>query len=156
MSVQSIPEHFTALTPYLVVDGAAEALAFYKQAFGAKEIFRMASPDGKVGHADLEINGARLMLADEHPEMGALGPRSVGGTPVSLLLYVDKVDEVFQRAVAAGGKELRPVTDQFYGDRMGYLEDPFGHKWSIASHVEDVSAEELERRVQSMQGGNGE
>jgi PhnB protein len=138
------------VTPYLVVRGAAQAIEFYQGAFGAQERMRMTGPDGKVGHAELQIGDSLVMLAEEHPDWGALGPASMGGTPVSLLLYVQDVDAVFARALAAGAKELRPVQDQFYGDRSGFLEDPFGHRWSIASHIEDVSREEIERRFRAL------
>jgi PhnB protein len=152
--VQKVPAGYHAVTPYLVVQGAAQAIAFYQQAFGAREKMRMTGPDGKLGHAELQLGDSIVMLADEYPDWGALGPSSIGGTPVSLLLYVEDVDAVFARSLAAGAKELRPVKDQFYGDRSGLLEDPFGHRWSIASHIEDVSPEEIERRFRAMcQGG---
>jgi PhnB protein len=147
--VKPIPDGYQALTPYLIVAGAADAIAFYQQAFGAIELFRLASPDGKVGHAELMINDSRIMLADEFPEMGARGPRSIGGSPVRLLLYVDDVDAVASRAIAAGAKLVRPIESQFYGDRAGGLEDPFGHHWHIATHIEDVSAEEMKRRAEA-------
>lgn len=152
--VQPVPLGYHAVTPYLVVRGAAQAIEFYQGAFGAQERMRMTGPDGKIGHAELQIGDSLVMLAEEHPDWGALGPASIGGTPVSLLLYVQDVDAVFARALAAGAKELRPVQDQFYGDRSGFLEDPFGHRWSIASHIEDVSREEMERRFRALcQGG---
>jgi len=145
--VKPIPEGYNSVTPYLIVDGAAGAIEFYKQAFGATETFRMDGPEGKVGHAELKIGDSHIMLADEHPEMGARGPKTVGGSPISLLLYVEDVDAVVGRAVEAGAKLTRPVADQFYGDRTGGLEDPFGHAWYVATHVEDVTSEEMQKRA---------
>ena len=141
------PPGFHTATPYLIVDGAARALEFYQQAFGATELFRMPMPNGKVCHAEMQIGDSRLMLADEFPEMGARGPLSIGGTPLGLMLYVADCDAMFARAVALGAKALMPLTDQFYGDRSGTLLDPFGHKWTIATHTEDVAPEELEKRA---------
>src|SRR5262245_55785173 len=142
MSAKSIPEGYHTATPYLIINGAASALEFYKKAFGAKELFRMDSPGGKIGHAEIKIGDSPIMLADEHPDMGYRGPRAIGGTPVSIMLYVDAVDAVFSQAVAAGAKVKQPVKDQFYGDRSGTLEDPFGHIWTVATHKEDLSMEE--------------
>ena len=155
MAVKPIPEGYHTLTPYLIVKGAARALDFYAKALGAKELFRMAEPSGRVGHAEMSIGDSRFMLADEFPERGAVAPPAPGGRYVTFLVYVPDVDAAFARAVAAGAKEVRPVTDQFYGDRAGVLEDPFGHQWMIATHVEDVSPEELERRARdrASQGG---
>ena len=150
MAVKPIPDGYHALTPYLVIQGAAAAIDYYKKVFGATERMRMDAPGGKIGHAELAIGGSVLMLADEHPEGGYRGPKTFGGSAVSLMLYVPSVDDVFKRAVAAGAKELRPVADQFYGDRLGTLEDPFGHVWTIATHVEDVSPEEMRRRSEAM------
>ena len=133
-SVKSIPEGYHSITPYLAIAGAADAIAFYKKAFGATEVMRMAAPGGKVGHAEVEIGGSRIMVADEHPDMGFLSPKTIGGSPVGLHLYVEDVDAVTRQAVAAGAKELRPVKNQFYGDRTGTIEDPFGHVWHIATH----------------------
>ncbi len=147
-SVRSIPEGYHSVTPYLAVDDAAGAIAFYKKAFGATEVMRMPAPGGKVGHAEIEIGGSRIMLADEHPDMTFRGPKAIGGSPVSLHLYVEDVDAVARQAVAAGAKELRPVKDQFYGDRTGTVEDPYGHVWHIATHKEDLSPDELKRRAQ--------
>jgi len=153
-SVRGIPEGYHSLTPYLAVDDGARAIAFYQEAFGATEVMRMARPDGKVGHAELQIGDSRIMLADEYPDMGFRSPRTYGGSPVGLHLYVEDVDAVARQAVAAGAKELRPVKDQFYGDRTGSFEDPFGHVWHIATHKEDLSPDELKRRAaQAMQGG---
>ncbi|MBI4602402.1 MAG: VOC family protein [Planctomycetes bacterium] len=146
MPVKPIPDGYHSVTPYLIVEGAARAIEFYQQAFGASERLRMPAPGGKVGHAELVIGGSCIMLADEFPEMGFRGPRAIGGSPVGILLYVEDVDAVFARAMAAGAKALRPVKDQFYGDRSGTLEDPFGHVWTIATHKEDLSPEEIQRR----------
>jgi PhnB protein len=154
-SVKSIPEGYHSITPYLAIAGAADAIAFYKKAFGATEVMRMAAPGGKVGHAEVEIGGSRIMLSDEYPDMGFLSPKTIGGSPVGLHLYVHDVDAVTRQAVAAGAKELRPVKDQFYGDRTGTIEDPFGHVWHIATHKEDLSPDELKRRADEAmkQGG---
>src|ERR1700751_4876899 len=147
MAIKAIPEGYRTATPYLIVRGAADAIEFYKHAFGATEMLRMADPQGSVGHAEIRIGDSVIMLADEHPAMGYRGPRSLGGSSVSILLYLDDVDAVFDRAVKAGAKALRPGANQFYGDRSGTLEDPFGHVWTIATHVEDVAPEELKRRA---------
>ncbi|MGH7264366.1 MAG: VOC family protein [Candidatus Rokuibacteriota bacterium] len=149
-TVKPIPDGYHEVTPYLIVDGAARALDFYKQVFGASERMRMPSPGGKVGHAEIAIGQSVIMLADEHPDMGARGPRAVGGSPVSLMLYVPDVDATVKAAVAAGAKLVRPVEDKFYGDRTGTIEDPFGHQWHVATHTEDVSPEELTRRAAAM------
>jgi PhnB protein len=141
-----IPDGYHSITPYLIVSGAAQALDFYARAFGAKERMRLSSPDGKVGHAEIEIGDSVVMLADEFPQMGARSPQSIGGSPVGICLYVTDVDAVFKQALAAGAKEVRPVQDQFYGDRSGTLLDPFGHQWTIATHIEDVPPEEIGRR----------
>jgi PhnB protein len=135
------------VTPYLHVDGAEAAIAFYTEVLGATERGRMAGPDGTIGHAELELGDSLIMLADEYPEMGIRGPKAYGGTPVTLAVYVEDVDDVFARALAAGATSVRPVEDQFYGDRSGQLEDPFGHRWSIATHIEDVPPEEMQERV---------
>jgi PhnB protein len=147
MPARPIPEGYHSVTPYLIVTGAASAIEFYKHAFGAKELMRIPHPDGRVGHAELQIGDSRIMLADEFPEMGARSPMTLGGTPVGIQLYVDDVDAVTRRALAAGAKTLRPVKDQFYGDRSGTLSDPFGHQWTISTHKEDVSLEEMQRRA---------
>ena len=146
MSAKPIPDGYHTATPYLVVKNAASALEFYKKAFGAEELMRLASPDGKIGHAEIKIGDSPIMLADEFPEMGYRGPQALGGSPVSIMLYVEDVDARFNQAIAAGAKVKRPVKDEFYGDRAGNLEDPFGHVWTIATHKEDVSPEEIERR----------
>ena len=147
--VSHIPEGYHSITPYLVVKGAAQAIEFYKKAFGATELFRMDGPNGTVGHAELKIGDSHIMLADENPQMGA-GYRSattIGASPVSLYLYVPEVDRVVERAVAAGAKVLKAVQDQFYGDRSGFIQDPFGHLWGVATHVEDVAPDEMKERM---------
>lgn len=148
--VKPIPDGHNGVSPYLIVDGAARAIEFYTKAFGARELFRHVAPGGKVGHAEVRIGDTVVMLADVHPEVGAQAPAHYGGSPVSLHLYVEDVDKVAERAVAAGAKIKRPVADQFYGERMGSLEDPFGHTWHVSTHIEDVSPEELDRRVAAM------
>jgi PhnB protein len=145
--VNPIPDGYPRVTPYLIVDGAATAIDFYKSVLGATERMRMAGPGGKVGHAELEIGDSVIMLADEHPEMDARGPTTVGGTPVSLHVYVEDADSVFERAIQAGAEALRPVEDKFYGDRSGSFEDPFGHHWHVATHVEDVPPDEMSKRA---------
>jgi PhnB protein len=148
-SVTSIPEGYHAVTPYLVVGNGAAAIDFYKTAFGADEVMRMADPSGKVMHAEVRIGDSRVMLADECPEMGAKAPTAFGGSSVSVYLYVDDVDAVAAQALAAGANEVRPVQDQFYGDRSGTITDPFGHTWHIATHKEDVPMDELRRRAEA-------
>lgn len=150
--VKPIPDGYHTVTPYLIVKGAASAIDFYKKAFGATELFRFATPDGKVGHAELKIGDSPIMLADEAPEMDARSPHTLGGTAMSILLYVADVDAKFKQAVAAGAKVLKPVQDQFYGDRSGFLEDPFGHRWGLATHKEDLSVEEVSKRAAAMHG----
>ena len=142
-----IPEGYHSVTPYLVVDDAAKAIEFYKQAFGAEEKYRLPMGD-RIGHAEIKIGDSFIMLADEFPDMGHLGPKARGGTTVSLMVYVEDVDSAFKQAIAAGGTEERPVENQFWGDRLGSLTDPFGHKWSLATHVEEVSEEELGKRFE--------
>ena len=148
-----IPEGYGTVTPYLIVRRAAEAIAYYSKAFGAKELFRMAQPDGRVGHAELQLGTTRIMLADEHPEMQIRGPESLGGAGVSLMMYVEDVDAVVARAVSAGGKLERPVADQFYGDRLGTVKDPFGHSWHVATHKEDLTPEEMKAREAAQKKG---
>ncbi|MEU9999802.1 VOC family protein [Streptomyces sp. NPDC050848] len=156
MSVKPVPEDYPSLTPYLSVDGAAAAIDFYVAVLGATERMRMPAPGGTVGHAELQLGSSVLMLADEYPGIGFRSPKALGGTPVTLHVYVQDVDAVFAKALAHGATELRPIKDEFYGDRIGEFEDPFGHRWSVATHVEDVSAEELEKRnaeaMRSMDG----
>ncbi len=147
MAVKKIPDGYNRVSPYLIVNGAERALDFYKQAFGAVELFRHKAPDGKIGHAEVRIGDTVIMLADEFPDHDAHGPRKFGGSPVSLHVYCEDVDAVAAKAVAAGGKMKRPVADQFYGDRLGTLEDPFGHTWHLSTHIEDVPPEELDRRA---------
>ena len=149
-AVKYMAKGYHAVTPYLIIKGAAAAIDFYKKAFEATEAFRMADPSGKVGHAEIKIGDSMIMLADEHPEMGYRSPQSPGGSPVSIHLYVEDVDAVFERALAAGAKETMPVKDQFYGDRNGTFHDPFGHVWTVSTHKEDVSSEEMERRMAAM------
>lgn len=144
---QPIPDGYPRVTPYLVIDGASAAIDFYTSVLGAAERMRMDGPDGKIGHAEVEIGNSIVMLADEAPEMNAHAPKSVGGTPVTLHVYVEDVDRVFERAIEAGAKALEPVKDKFYGDRSGQFEDPFGHRWSVATHVEDVPPDEMEKRM---------
>lgn len=147
MAVNPIPEGYRSITPYLVIKGATAAIDYYKKVFGATERMRMDAPGGTIGHAELEIGNSVVMLADEFPQMGHRSPKTLGGTPVSILLYTENVDAVFKRALDAGAKQVRPVENQFYGDRMGTLEDPFGHLWSVATHVEDVAPDEMQRRA---------
>ena len=149
-AVTPIPEGHPAVSPYLIVDDAPRALEFYKKAFGAKELMRHAGPDGRIGQAEIKIGDSIVMLADEHLEVNARSPKTVGGTPVSLHFYVKDVDAVARQATAAGAKVVRPVQDQFYGDRNGMLEDPFGHQWHVSTHIEDVSPAELRRRAAQM------
>ena len=151
--VDPIPSAYPRVTPYLSIDGAEQAIAFYCDILGATEKVRMAAPDGKIGHAELEIGGSVIMLADTFPDLGAPTPKALGGSPVTLMVYVADVDDVFARALEAGAKEIAPVQDQFYGDRSGQFEDPFGHRWNVASHVEDVSPEEMHRRAAAACGG---
>lgn len=146
-AVHYIPKGYNSITPYLVIKGAAEAIEYYKNVFGATELFRMPDPSGRIGHAELMIGDSHIMLADEFPEMNYRGPVSDGSSPVSLLLYVEDVDSIVERATAAGAKVLKPVQDQFYGDRSGFIQDPFGHLWGVATHKEDVSPEEMEERM---------
>jgi PhnB protein len=146
--VKPIPDGYRSVTPYLMVKGAAEAIDFYKRAFNARERMRVPGPGGKIMHAEIEIGDSVVMLAEEFPDMGALGPLSIGGTPVGIHLYVENVDAIFKQALSAGAREERPLQNQFYGDRSGSLIDPFGHKWNLATHVEEVSPEELQRRME--------
>ena len=152
--VKPIPEGYHSITPYLIIDGAAQALEYYKKAFGATELFRMEH-QGKIGHAEMKIGDSPFMLSDEHPEMGYRGPKSLGGSAVGIMIYVDDVDTTFKQALDAGGTEMKPLQDQFYGDRSGTLTDPFGHVWTVATHKEDVSPEEIEKRLASYSAGAG-
>ncbi len=147
MPVSPIPEGYHSVTPYLILKNAAVAIEFYKKAFGAVELFRIEAPGGKIGHAEIKIGDSPVMLADEYPDMGYKGPESLGGTSVNLMVYVEDVDKIYPQAIAAGGKEIRPLQNQFYGDRSGTLTDPFGHQWTISTHVEEVSEEEVAKRA---------
>ena len=149
--VKPIPDGYHSVTPYLICDRAADAIEYYKKAFGATELFRM-DHEGKVGHAELKIGDSPIMLADEYPQMGYRSPKALGGTPVSIMIYVEDVDSVYQQAIDAGATEVKPLQDQFYGDRSGTLTDPFGHVWTIATHKEDVTMEEMNRRMAAAHG----
>jgi PhnB protein len=148
--VQPIPEGYHSITPYLIVNGVDGALEFYKKAFGAKELFRMETPQGKIGHCEFQIGDSKIMMADEFPEMGSKAPSSEKGSSFSLLIYVKDVDAVFKQAVSAGAKVLRELKNEFYGDRMGTLQDPFGHIWNLGMHIEDVSPEEMKKRADAL------
>jgi len=145
--VHYIPKGYNSVTPYLIVKGAAQAIEYYTKVFGAKEIVRMPGPGGRIGHAELEVGNSHIMLADEVPEMGHNGPPASGNSSTSVLVYVEDVDAAVGRAVAGGAKILKPIEDQFYGDRMGFIQDPFGHRWGVATHIEDVSPEEMQKRA---------
>jgi PhnB protein len=150
--VNPIPDDYPRVMPYLVVDGAAAAIDFYTSVLGATERMRMAGPGDRVGHAELQIGTGVIMLADEFPDMDVRGPKSIGGTPVTLHVYVEDADSVFDRAVEAGAKALRPMENRFYGDRSGQFEDPFGHRWDVSTHVEDVPPEEMAKRAEEAMG----
>ena len=150
MAVQPIPAGYHTATIYLIVKGATSALEFYKNAFGAVELMRMPGPNGTIGHAEIKIGDSPIMLADEFPEMGHKSPTTLGGTAAGIMLYVPDCDAMFAKAVSLGATVMKPLADQFYGDRSGTITDPFGHKWTIATHVEDVSLEEIERRMSAM------
>ena len=153
MAVSPIPQDYPRVIPYVIVDGADEAIKFYGTVFGATERMRMNGPDGKVGHAEIEIGSGMVMLADPMPDMGWKSPKDLGGSPVTLMVYVEDVDDCYQRAIDNGATETRKLENQFYGDRSGSFIDPFGHKWHIASHVEDVSPEDMDKRMKEMMGG---
>jgi PhnB protein len=154
MAVNPIPEGYHSVTPYLIVDGAAAAIRFYERAFGAVEVLTMPMGDGdRLAHAEIRIGDSHVMLSDEWPDMGTLGPKSRGGATSSLMIYLDDVDGAFDRAVEAGCTAERRPEDQFWGDRMGTLVDPFGHRWSLATHIEDVGGEEMERRMKEAFAG---
>jgi PhnB protein len=146
-NVKAVPQGYHSITPYLILKGAAQGIEFYKKAFGATEMMRMPGPDGKIGHAEIKIGDSPIMLADESPQMNARSPQTIGGSPITILLYVEDVDAVVKKAEAAGAKIERPVENKFYGDRMATLTDPFGHTWHVATHVEDVSPEEMKKRA---------
>jgi PhnB protein len=152
-NVKPIPDGYHSVTPYMIIKGAAAAIEYYRNAFGATELFRMEH-EGKVGHAEIKIGDSPIMLADEHPEMNAFSPKTVGGTPVSLMIYVEDVDSIFKRAIELGGTQMKPVQDQFYGDRSGTLTDPFGHVWTVATHMEDLTPEEIDSRAAAAHGGH--
>lgn len=152
MAVKPIPDGYHTITPYLIINGAAKALDFYSRAFGALELFRMPMPEGRIAHAEMKIGNSIFMLADEFPEMDARSPQAYGGTAVGICLYVPDVDAMVKQAETAGAKVVRPIQDQFYGDRSGTVVDPFGHKWTISTHKEDVPPDELNRRMAAMAG----
>jgi len=152
-NVKPIPEGYHSVTPYLIVNGGAKAIDFYKKAFGATELFRMEH-EGKVGHAEIKIGDSPIMLADEQPAMGYVSPQAIGGTPVSLMIYVEDVDKTYKQAISSGGVELKALQDQFYGDRSGTLKDPFGHIWTVATHKEDVTPEEMNKRIAAAHGAS--
>ena len=152
MAVRPIPEGYHEVTPYLIVDGAEEAIRFYERAFGAEEVMRLPMGD-KIGHAEIRIGDSMIMLSDEWPDFGKLGPKARGGATSSLLIYTEDVDAAYERAIAAGATAERPPEDQFWGDRMGSLVDPFGHSWSLATHIEDVPEEEMRRRMEAFSNG---
>ena len=147
MAVKPIPDGYATATPYLICKDAAAAIDYYKQAFEATEMFRMADPSGKIMHAEIKIGNSMLMMADEHPQMNCRSPKTLGGTAVFLMIYVEEVDKVFNRALKLGGTSVRTVKDQFYGDRSGTLTDPFGHVWTVSTHIEDVPHEEMGKRA---------
>lgn len=151
--VKPIPDGYPQVTPYLIVDGATDAIDFYGRVFGARERMRMETPGGRIGHAELELGDGLVMLADEAQEHGARAPRTVGGTPVLMSVYVEDVDAVFRSAIDAGARSVRDPENMFYGDRTGQFEDPFGHQWSVATHVEDVPPDEMEKRAAEVMGG---
>lgn len=153
MSVKAIPEAYHSITPYLVVTDAAKAMDFYKNVLNAQELLRVPGKDGKIMHAEIKIGDSVVMLADEMPNHDFKSPRSIGGSPISLLLYVENVDQVFARAKEAGAKVIRDLQNQFYGDRSATVEDPFGHIWNLSTHIEDVSPEEMDRRMKELKGG---
>ena len=151
--VKPIPDGYPQVSPYLCIDGAGDAIEFYGNVFGATERTRMSAPDGKVGHAELQIGDSVIMLSDEYPEAGVRSPKAVGGTPVVISIYVEDVDAVFNRALEGGATAVGPVKDEFYGDRSGQFEDPFGHRWSVATHIEDVPPDEMAKRAAEAMGG---
>jgi PhnB protein len=153
MSTKPVPDGYASVTPYLMIQGAAKAIEFYKNIFGAKERMRIPGPGGTVGHAEIEIGGSLIMLADDGPGTSIKGPLTVGGSPVCIHVYLEDSDKTFAKAIAGGATEIRPVKNQFYGDRSGMFRDPFGHVWDVATHVEDVSPEELNKRLAAMKAG---
>ena len=155
MAVKPIPEGYSSVTPYLVLNDAAAAIAFYKKAFNAVETVRMEAPNQKIGHAEIKIGNSHIMLADECPEMEIRSPKTLGGAGISIVLYVDNVNTLYPQAIAAGGTELRPLRDQFYGDRSGTLRDPFGHVWTVSTHIADYSEEEMRKRAAAAMKAGG-
>ena len=153
MAVKPIPDGYNQAIPYLACRNAAKALEFYAKAFGATEQMRMAAPDGKIGHAEIKIGNALIMLSDEYPEMKVQSPQTIGGTPVGIYIYVPDVDALNKRAIAAGATVEREIANQFYGDRSVTLTDPFGHRWFFATHVEDVAPDEMKRRAEAAMKG---
>ncbi|MGI8966399.1 MAG: VOC family protein [Limisphaerales bacterium] len=150
--IKTIPEGFHSITPYLIIRGAAQAMEFYKKAFGAQDRYSLPMPGGKIGHAEIQIGDSILMLGDENTECGQFSPQHLQGTPVGIMLYVENVDQVFEQAIGAGAKSLMPVADMFWGDRYGKLQDPFGHQWSIATHQRDLSPEEIKTGAEEFMG----
>ncbi|MGH8901710.1 MAG: VOC family protein [Egibacteraceae bacterium] len=153
--VKPIPDGYPQVTPYLCIDGASTAIEFYAKVFGATERTRMSAPGGKIGHAEIQIGDSVIMLSDEWPEMDVRGPKALGGTAVTIMVYVEDVDTVFERAVSAGAKALGSVENHFYGDRSGQFEDPFGHRWNVSTHIEDVPPDEMDKRAAEAMGGAG-
>jgi PhnB protein len=154
-TVKPIPDNYPRVTAYLAIDGASDAIEFYKQIFGAQERFRMPQPDGTIGHAELQLGDSVIMLSDAAPEMGHVDPKKLGGSPITLTVYVEDVDATFADAMKAGARQLQPVEDKFYGDRTGQFEDPWGHRWNVMTHVEDVSPEEMDKRAAAFSAGEG-
>ena len=154
-AVKPIPDNYPRVTAYLAIDGAGDAIEFYKKIFGAQERFRMPGPDGRIGHAEIQLGDSVIMMADAFPEMGVVDPKKLGGTPVTLTVYVEDVDKTFKDAIKAGAKETQAVEDKFYGDRAGQFDDPWGHRWNVMSHVEDVSPEEMEKRAAAFTAQQG-
>jgi PhnB protein len=154
-TVKPIPDNYPRVTAYLAIDGASDAIEFYKKIFGAQERFRMPQPDGTIGHAEIQVGDSVIMLSDAFPEMGVVDPKKLGGTPITLTVYVEDVDATFDDAIRSGAKQLQPVEDKFYGDRAGQFEDPWGHRWNVMTHVEDVSPEEMAKRAAAFAAGQG-
>lgn len=149
-TVQAIPDHYGSITPYLYIEECAKAIEFYKEVFGATETERMEMPDGKVGHTEMKFGNSIVMMSSDFPDMNIIGPKALGGSPGAIHVYVENVDEIFAKAIASGAKEIEAPIDKFYGDRGGQFIDPFGHRWSVASHIEDVSDEEMRKRMQAL------
>ena len=154
-AVKPIPDNYPRVTAYLAIDGAGDAIEFYKKIFGAQERFRMPGPDGRIGHAEIQLGDSVIMLADTSPDMDFNDPKKLGGTPVQMTVYVEDVDATVKKAIKAGAKETQPVEDKFYGDRAGQFEDPWGHRWDVMSHIEDVSPGEMQKRMEAFSSGQG-